>query len=84
MLFVKEYDSIVFSEGDRFPLTERYRKKMTITVNGMTKLEVVSTEGGKTTFAEHYANWETGNTFTVSAGASEDAVVEAYRKAFPA
>lgn len=57
---------------------------MTITVDGMTKLEAVSTKSGATTFAEVYANWETGNTFTVSEGASEDAVVEAYRKAFPA
>lgn len=56
-------------------------KSIKIVVSSMVYLVPVRTRQGVTRVAEHYANWETGNTFEVPANADEQTIVEKYREA---
>lgn len=52
-----------------------------IAVSSQAVLVPKHTRKGVTTIAEVYANWETGNHFTVPANSDEQTIVEAYREA---
>ena len=52
-----------------------------IPVSGLAHLVPLFTKDGETTVAEWYANWETGNQFTVPASADEETIRERYFEA---
>lgn len=54
-----------------------------IMVNSQARLESISTFEGQVKYSEFYANWRTGNYFTVSANSTEEEIVAIYKEKFP-